>query len=427
MGYYKTLKSGLTFGLSTLVKLAAGLVIIKLIARKLGADGLGHLGQMMSLMGIISLLAGGGIFTGIVKYVSEFRENERKLKEYLHAGSTILMATSILFGLFLLITASHLSRYILDSPAYKDVIYGLIVVQIFIGINNFAISVINGHQDVNGYAGVSIFGSLASVLVMYLLISTFQLKGAMFGIMLAPALMSLISVPYGIYRKFLPRGILRPRFDKKKTIKLLSYSGMLCATAITLPTAQIIVRRFIEMRYGWTSVGYWQGLIRISDAYLQFITVVLANYYLPELASARGIEEIRRRVSAAAHVAIPVTLGMALCLYLFRDMVLRILFPPSFSPMRNLFLFQAIGDCLKICAQTLGFITVAKAMTGIYVGLEVMQSVLFVLLSWMFLHWAGPIGVTYAYALTFFIQLIVVLWLYKQYIDPVSRFYNYNA
>jgi len=427
MGLNKTIKSGLTFGLSTLVKLATGLIIIKLIAGKLGADGLGHLGQMMSVMGIVSLLAGGGILTGIVKYVSQYRDNEKELREYLHAGSNILMVVSFLFGLFLLLSASRLSNYILGSIAYKDVIYGLAFIQIFVGINNFMISVINGHQDVNGYAGVSIIGSLASVVVMYFLISTFQLRGAMFGIMLAPAVMSLISLPYGIFRKFLPRGLLRPEFDKVKTQKMLGYSGMLCVTAITLPTAQIIIRRFIEVRYGWSSVGYWQGLIRISDAYLQFITVVLANYYLPELASARGIEEIRRRVSAAARVAIPVTIGMALGVYLFRDLVLRILFPPSFSPMRNLFLFQTIGDCLKICAQTLGYITVAKAMTGVYVGLEVMQSLLFVLLSWVFLHWAGPIGVTYAYALTFFIQLIVVLWLYKQYVDPASRLYNYNA
>ena len=60
------LKVGLLFAASTVSKLVAGLLIVKIVAIYLGASGLGQLGQFMSLMSMITLLAGGGIGTGII-------------------------------------------------------------------------------------------------------------------------------------------------------------------------------------------------------------------------------------------------------------------------------------------------------------------------------------------------------------------------
>lgn len=85
------LKVGILFAASILRKLIAGLRIVKIVAIYLGTEGLGQLGQFMSLMSMITILAGGGINTGIIKYVAEFNKEEVQLNGYLRAASMITL------------------------------------------------------------------------------------------------------------------------------------------------------------------------------------------------------------------------------------------------------------------------------------------------------------------------------------------------
>src|SRR5437660_9073573 len=107
------LKVGLLFSASTLSKLLAGLIVVKIIAVYVGAGGLGRLGQFMSLMSMVTIMAGGGITTGIVKYVAEFKDNNQELKEYLGAASLVTILASLLLGLILLFSAPVISLWLL--------------------------------------------------------------------------------------------------------------------------------------------------------------------------------------------------------------------------------------------------------------------------------------------------------------------------
>lgn len=423
----KSIRAGLAFAAATVIKLLSGLIIIRLISRKIGVDGLGQLGQLMSVMGIITLLAGGGIFTGLIKYVAEYREEKLELKRYLRAGSLIGAIACILLGAALFLLAGDISQFLFGSKKFIQIIYVLSVFQILIGANNFCVSIINGHQDVVGFAAININGSLLGVGIVYFLTSRFGLQGAMVGIILAPAMLGLFSIPYTFHKKLLTIDLIRPKFDKIVSTRLLGYSGMLIITAITLPVAQIVVRKMIVAQYGWSAVGYWQGVNRVSDAYLQFVTVVLANYYLPELASAPSLDEMKKRVFSCFRIAVPTTIAMAMIIYLLKGFVIRFVFAPSFAPMKSFFLFQIIGDCLKVCSQVIGYVAVAKAMTSVYVGLEILQSVLFIGISYLCLKYGGPVGVTYAYAITFVFQLGILMVLFRSYLSPSSKFYNYKV
>jgi len=57
------LKSAALTVLSQVSKIAVGFILIKLIAVYLGASGMGLLGNFMSLVAILSLMAGGGYLT----------------------------------------------------------------------------------------------------------------------------------------------------------------------------------------------------------------------------------------------------------------------------------------------------------------------------------------------------------------------------
>lgn len=409
-------KAGMTFAASTGTKLVLGLIIIKIIALNVGADGLGKLGQFMSVMGMVTLLAGGGIFTGLIKYVAELRNDLSELKKYLSSGSMITLTTSSVVALLLCLFARKISMILIGSEKYYDIIYILAVVQFLIGANNFATSVISGHQDAQGFAKVTVAGSVAGAGLVYILTISGGLRGAMCGLILMPALMSLFSITYVFRRRFLTTDKIVPCFHKKVTGKLLQYSGMLCVTATTLPVAQIAVRNLIVQQYGWSAVGYWQGVNRVSDAYLQFVTVVLGNYYLPRLSATYNKSDLRLEVYRALQVAVPITMVMATVVYFLKDWIVSILFSADFYPMRDFFLFQTFGDCLKVCAHTIAYVAVAKALTRIYILSEISQSIVFVCLSFLFLKTFGPVGVTYAHFVTYLLYFIIGIIAFSFYV-----------
>ena len=72
--------------MATASRLVAGLVVIKLVAWFAGPEGVGKLGQFMSLMSLLAVLAGGGISAGIVKYVAEYRHDAQRLSRLLAAA-----------------------------------------------------------------------------------------------------------------------------------------------------------------------------------------------------------------------------------------------------------------------------------------------------------------------------------------------------
>ena len=53
---------------STLVKIGAGLLVVKLLAVSFGPSGVGLAGNFRQLVTVLGVLAGAGIFNGVTKY-----------------------------------------------------------------------------------------------------------------------------------------------------------------------------------------------------------------------------------------------------------------------------------------------------------------------------------------------------------------------
>lgn len=59
---------------------------------------------------------------------------------------------------------------------------------------------------------------------------------------------------------------------------------MTLSTAITIPLVYILLRNWLSEARSITEVGLWQGMSKIFDAYLQFITAAFSVYLLPTFA-----------------------------------------------------------------------------------------------------------------------------------------------
>jgi len=159
------------------------------------------------------------------------------------------------------------------------------------------------------------------------------------------------------------------------------------------------------------AAGYWQSIGNISGIYLMFITSSLSFYYLPKLSELKDAASIRREIFNGYKIILPIVGILLLLIFLFKTTIIKLIFTEKFLPMENLFPYYCLGDFFKIASWLISFLMIAKAMTGIYIIMEVIFSFSFVLLSIIFLNKFGLQGVTIAYCLnylTYFISLVLL-------------------
>ena len=103
---------------ATLVKMATGLVSVKVVAGIIGPAGVALVGQLNNFATIVMQLACGGINSGVTKYVSEDKEDKGKLYSLLSTALRITVACSVAVGLVMILFHRRLSRLIMLSDEY---------------------------------------------------------------------------------------------------------------------------------------------------------------------------------------------------------------------------------------------------------------------------------------------------------------------
>lgn len=406
--------AAILFSLTTAVRLGLGLVVVKIIASEGGPEGMGLLGQFMGLLAIVNTFAGGGISTGLTKYIAQKRFKGLDSTIYLQTALAITLLSGVLFAIILLLCANWSSKLLFGTDAYSSVIVLLAIFQIFIGLNNFSLAVMNGRKDVIGFSTANILGSVFGVVCMYLVTQNGRIDSLMFGLLLFSTSTFLFSPVFLWFRHHEFRHAFKPIYTRLAAHKLIAFSGMQLVTVLTLPMAQIFIRSLIEGRYGWGVVGYWQGVNKISDAYLQFFLVFLANYFLPRLAETAKTEELKSLVFDLLKIILPICITSTVIIYVTRYFFIDLLFSSTFTPMADYFAFQLIGDVFKISAYTLVFVAISRAMFKVMIYAEILQSLMLVLFTWIGAIYYGPTGLVTGYALTYalYFSFALITFLY---------------
>src|SRR5476651_1055875 len=110
---------------STLIKIGAGLLVVKLLAVAFGPGGVGQAGNFRQLVTVLGVLSGAGIFNGITKYVVQHQQQPEQLRKVLGTASTLVLGFSTLLALVFLGAAGPIGRVLFGHDQYRHVIYAV--------------------------------------------------------------------------------------------------------------------------------------------------------------------------------------------------------------------------------------------------------------------------------------------------------------
>ncbi len=407
------IKTSFYSGISTLIKILSSFIINKFISIYIGPAGLAMMGNFQNFINILSSFANASINNGVIKYTAEYAEEPVKLKALFSTSLKIIIGCSAIVGLTCILLSTYLSHKVLhtSSYAYLFVIFGCTV--FFISINTLILSILNGIKEIRKLTLVNVISSLLSLFITGGLIYYHQLAGALVSLVFTQACI-FFAIFYIVYKSsWFSISVFTGKVDNLVLKNLFRFSAMGITSAILTPLSFLVIRNYITDKMSMVSAGYWEAITRISSMYLMLVTTTLAVYYLPKLSETSSSKEIRQEIFEGFKIIMPVVIIASIIMFAFRFFIIRVLFTPEFEPMESLFLFQLLGDIIKIASWLLAFLMLAKAMARMFIITETIFNLLYVLLSIFFINEYGLIGSTYAYAINYTLYFITCFFLLR--------------
>ncbi|TFF78404.1 O-antigen translocase [Aeromonas taiwanensis] len=392
-----------------LSKMLMGFFILKITAVYIGPEGLGGIGNFMSLLTIFSLLAGGGVLNGLIKYVSEYKNQKKKMIRFISSAVSYSLVTSVLTALLLIVFSKSISSFIFGSELNACYIVFLAIAQMGFAYTNIVFGVSNGLGFSNIYAKIQIVSCIIALPLCWWLIYTYKTDGAIVSFvvsLLTPVVPAIIYSFRSRYSKLISFSFSFSFNSDHK--KLFSFTVMLITSAIAFPIVEIIIRQNLSIISDYHQVGIWQGATRISSAYTGVFAIVLSYWFMPLISAENNWDFIFHKTLSVMFIIMLLFFLGATFFYIWREEFISLLLSKDFLSLSEIIVFQLIGDFFKIGAYVVGFVGVAKAATRLYISAELIQSIFFVTFSFLISsYYPNAKGIMMGYAVTYFLYFFI--------------------
>lgn len=395
------LKTSALNGVAVLIKTATLFILNKILAIYVGPSGYAMIGQFQNFIQMITTFSGSMINTAVTKYTAEYYEDKQKQKKIWQNAGSIVFILSLLFALLIIIFQQQLSLYIFHSLEYQSVFIWFAIFLVFFNFNTLFLAILNGKKEILKLVLANITGSLVSLVITAALAVKYHLYGALVALSVYQSLAFFVTLYLCYKADWFKFSYLFGKIDKDTAKKFASFALMALVSAICVPLSQMVIRTYIGQEFGVNYAGYWEAMIRLSAAYLMLVTTTLGVYYLPRLSELKVLAEIKKEVYLGYKFVFPLAILGGIFAYLLRDWVIVVLFSEKFLPMADLFLWQMIGDSLKIGSWILAYLMLSKAMIKLFVTTEIMFTISSILLTYTCTQMFGFEGVSIAHLINY--------------------------
>lgn len=395
-------------------KIIAGILTSKAIAIFIGVEGMALIGNLRNFLSAIQSFAILGFYNGFVKTLAKCKDDAFELSKTISTTYYLGFFSTILMSFLCYYNASFINDFLFSATYnYAYVIQVLALALPFYALNMFCFGIMNGFSNFKMLLIINIIGQILGLLVTLYLIYIENIDGALVAAVIAPSLIFLITLVGIINRRNLMPQIKISHVSLSVLKKFAPYAIMALVTAIAIPLTSILIRNFIIEELGIKQAGYWEAMNRISDYYLMFVTSIMTLYIIPRFSEIDNKKEFRKEVFGFYKSIMPLFgLGL-LIIYLLRPFVVSLVFSEEFQPVENLFLWQLLGDFVKVLSIVIAYQFLAKKMFAQFIVIEVFLVVILYLTSVYLIELYGVEGAVMGHFFSYLMHYLIVLLVFS--------------
>ena len=404
------------------VKIIAGLITSKAIAFFIGVEGMALIGNLRNFVNAMQSVSMLGFYKGIVKTIATFRKDSLNLSKTLSTTYYCCFFSTIILSLWCYYNASLISNVLFSSYYNFEYVIEIMAFALpFYALNMMSFSIMNGFSNFKMLLVISIIGQISGLLVTIVLIYQDHLDGALIAAVIAPSLMFLITLVGIINRRNLMT-FIKVDHISSDILKLFGpYTGMALVTAVALPVVSICIRNYIIDEVGMQDAGYWEAMNRLSSYYLMFITSIIMLYVVPKFSEIDTKSDFKKEIFGFYKTVMPIFGIGLIVLYVLKSFIVPLIFSDDFMPVENLFLWQLLGDFVKVLTLVISYQFLAKKMFMHFIMLELFLVIVLYFSSIFFVNRYGVEGAVIGHFLSYLLHYVLVLLIFDKSLFGISQ------
>lgn len=391
-------------------RLLISLVVQNLLAQYTGQAGIAKVGQLRNISSMLMSLTSLGTFNGVVKYVSEYKSDQKNLLKLFSTLYVFSFTASIVIFFILFFWAPYFSNKLFLSDTYVIVFKVMAIAVPFISMNRIFNGVINGISDYKKHTKIEFISHFLAAVLLLVSLYFYSLKGVLVAIALTPIIQFTVLI-------FIFGKLLKDYVDFKAiTFKipffkqLLGFTAMSFVATVLSNYVEIDIRTLILDKISEAEAGSWTAMNSISKIYMQFLIAIFTLYILPKYATINTSFEFRIELKKIYKSLVPLVFAGMILIYLLRNTLIELIFTDAFLGMAILFKWQLAGDFVRFIANVLSYQFLAKKQIKYFIYTQLIGLLMYVMFSRCFLPYFGTEGVVMALFVSNLVYLGAVLF-----------------
>lgn len=401
--------------LGIIIRVGCGLIMSKLIAFYLGASGMAVLGDLRNFLNSVQSIGQLGFSNGVIKYVAEHKKDQNQLKISISTALKMSLIASILVGILLIVYAVELDKYVFNNTYNYATIIKLVGVGLpLLSLNALVLNIINGLGKYRQVIYINVITNLLGVCLSAVLIINYNLFGALLAIVVSGIISLIIAGLFLIKKASHLKLIFTEKIDFRILKKFSSYGVMTLFSAVTSPWIYIGIRKTIIEVDGIQKAGYWDAMFRLSDYYMMFATTLMTLYVLPKLSEIKTNKDFRIEIFNFYKTILPVFGIGLIIIYIFKTLLIKIVFNASFLEMQSIFIWQLSGDFFKVASLVIAYQLLAKNRFWTFIITQIISLSIIYITSTQLIGVYGFVGASMGHLISYVLYFILLLFIFRK-------------
>lgn len=415
--YKNIFKTTFLFGFVQVFNIVVKVILNKVVAVLLGAEGLGIIGIYNIVSKMIVTGAGLGINQSSVRDISEANAegNTERFSRTISLVNKIIIFTSLLGIVVTLVLSPFLSKWTFGNNEYT---IGFLWLSLVVGINILSegqLAILKGMRQLRALAKASMYGSLVGMITA-VPFYYFYGKGGIIPSLMITALAALFfSNSY--VRKIEYKRIrlkLKETFNESNSMIKMGISLMLVGFMGTI--FDMIVAAYISNHGSLADVGLYNAGTTIIGGYFGIIITAMSTDYYPRISSVfRNNDRLKDEMNKQSETGLIMVFPMVVLFVFLSPFFINVLYSSEFDATNQYTDYALIGTVIIIVSNCMGMILLAKQASNIFIWSVLGQRLILIIIYILGYAFYGLVGLGFAYIATGIVHISFMTVILRHY------------
>ena len=412
--YKNIFKTTFLFGFVQVFNIIVKVILNKVVAVLLGAEGLGIIGIYNNVSKMIATGAGLGINQSAVRDISEANaeRNSEKFSSTISLVNKVIIFTSLLGIAVTLSLSPFLSKWTFGNNEY---IIGFLWLSLVVGFNILSegqLAILKGMRQLRSLAKASMLGSLVGLIAAVPFYYFFGRGGIIPSLMITAFAALFFSNAY--VRKIDYTRVSLKFKEAFSESKLMVKMGVALMYVTFLGTIfETIVAAFISNTGSLADVGYYNAGISIISGYFGIIITAMSTDYYPRISAIHNDNaQLQVEMNRQSETGLVMVFPLVVLFVFLSPFFIELLYSSSFIATNDYTDYAMIGTVFIVVSNCMGMILLAKQASNIFIWSVLGQRVFLIVVYLLGYTYFGLTGLGFAYivtgALNFFLMVILL-------------------